>query len=405
MVKLPKLFRATAPLLPQEVWVSRRGKWEAIQLRSQFQRRGERLLYISLVLRRRRVCRTLTLREGEATELLQALGIPAALIDDASHFGGSKIQCVDLQGSNLGRFEVVESSAGSSEQHAESCGGGEAAAAEGPPASHWCTAPPAVLQPAPTTGRQYAEAAIFWDYENISLSGQEDVLAVSSALRTMCSGMGCRLTERRLYMGDMHACGKAVRAELDQAGFTLVHCPRRGVKKEQVDKKIIIDVLMWAWERAARRQAACVVLVTNDGDYAYLLSKLRDLHTTTVVVYDANPASILLRACDAALPLRGGMPCGELPRPSIGAPSGTFPPPQRPHETPPPPPPQPPKPPQPQPPPQQQQPQLPLPDVEAAVKRTVDGPAPPHAQHTTKCSRARPSRLTSPRRRVDWPGV
>merc|ERR1740136_308628 len=131
----------------------------------------------------------------------------------------------------------------------------------------------------------------------------------------MCSGMGCRLTERRLYMGDMHACGKAV--------------------KEQVDKKIIIDVLMWAWERAARRQAACVVLVTNDGDYAYLLSKLRDLHTTTVVVYDANPASILLRACDAALPLRGdlrgGMPCGELPRPSIGAPSGTFPPPQRPH--------------------------------------------------------------------------
>ena len=36
----------------------------------------------------------------------------------------------------------------------------------------------------------------------------------------------------------------------------------------QVDKKIIIDVLMYAWERAARGQAACVVLVTNDGDYA-----------------------------------------------------------------------------------------------------------------------------------------
>ena len=33
----------------------------------------------------------------------------------------------------------------------------------------------------------------------------------------MCTGMGCRLTERRLYLGDMHACGKAVRAELDQA--------------------------------------------------------------------------------------------------------------------------------------------------------------------------------------------
>ena len=268
MVKLPKLFRAAAPLLPQEVWVSRRGKWEAIQLRSQFQRRGERLLYISLVLRRHRVCRTLTLRKGEATELLRALGIPAVVIEEASHFGGSKIQCVDLQGSGLARFEVVET-AGPSEEHAESCGDGEAAAADGPPASHWCTAPsrpPAVL-PAPS-GTQCAEAAIFWDYENISLSGQEDVQAVSNALRAVCTGMGCRLTERRLYLGDMHACGKALRAELDQAGFTLVHCPRRGAKKEQVDKKIIIDVLMYAWERAARGQAACVVLVTNDGDYA-----------------------------------------------------------------------------------------------------------------------------------------
>ena len=236
MVKLPKLFRAAAPLLPQEVWVSRRGKWEAIQLRSQFQRRGERLLYISLVLRRRRVCRTLTLRKGEATELLRALGIPAVVIEEASHFGGSKIQCVDLQGSGLARFEVVET-AGPSEEHAESCGDGEAAAADGPPASHWCTAPsrpPAVL-PAPS-GTQCAEAAIFWDYENISLSGQEDVQAVSNALRAVCTGMGCRLTERRLYLGDMHACGKALRAELDQAGFTLVHCPRRGAKKEQVDK-------------------------------------------------------------------------------------------------------------------------------------------------------------------------
>ena len=238
MVKLPKLFRAAAPLLPQEVWVSRRGKWEAIQLRSQFQRRGERLLYISLVLRRRRVCRTLTLRKGEATELLRALGIPAVVIEEASHFGGSKIQCVDLQGSGLARFEVVET-AGPSEEHAESCGDGEAAAADGPPASHWCTAPsrpPAVL-PAPS-GTQCAEAAIFWDYENISLSGQEDVQAVSNALRAVCTGMGCRLTERRLYLGDMHACGKALRAELDQAGFTLVHCPRRGAKKEQVDKSV-----------------------------------------------------------------------------------------------------------------------------------------------------------------------
>ena len=139
----------------------------------------------------------------------------------------------------------------------------------------------------------------------------------------------------------------------------------------------------------------------------YLLSRLRDMHTTTVVVYDSNPASILLRACDAALPLRNG----------TGAPSGTRPPPPLPHELSPPPPPlqrqQPPQPKQqlqqqlqPQPqlqlqPPQPSQP--PLLDVEAAAGRTLDWL--PHAQHTTICNRARSSRLTSPRRRVDWPGV
>ena len=123
------------------------------------------------------------------------------------------------------------------------------------------------------------------------------------------------------------------------------------------------------------------------------------MHTTTVVVYDSNPASILLRACDAALPLRGGLPCGELPRPNIGGPSGTRPPPPPPHKMPLP---------------SLQQTQMqqqtlpqtprppPLPDVDAAAEHTLDWP---HDQHTTKCSHARSSRLTSPRRRVDWPGV
>ena len=52
------------------------------------------------------------------------------------------------------------------------------------------------------------------------------------------------------------------------SGFTLIDCPARG-KKETLDKRMIVDILAFAWERAARRIPTCVVLITSDGDYAY----------------------------------------------------------------------------------------------------------------------------------------
>jgi uncharacterized LabA/DUF88 family protein len=416
-VKLPKLFRTAAPLLPHDVCANRRGgAWQAIQLRTQFQRRGERCIYISLVLRRRRVCRTLTLRAlpraAPAVECLQGLGIPAALIEEACRFHGSKIQCLDLQGAEVGRFDVVDPA--EPEQHVEDHDGEAAAgtadaSAVAPP---WCSDPPT----APPAARTPTEAAVFWDYENISLGGQEDVHALSDSLRAICSGMDCRLLEKRMYFGNTPSCGKEVRGDLDQAGFTLVCCPKRSHKnREQVDKKILVDAMMFAWERAAKGQGACVVLVTNDGDYAYMLSRLRDMHVRTVVVYNgSDPASVLLKvrgggrdgvgrhreqgggggwigrrlrlerpparaarqACDVALPLRGRV----LPRPgSASLPEAGLPP--RPHETPP---------------------------VAAAGAMAEQPPherPAPHTHVAGKRSRGCSPRLLSPRRRVEWPGV
>lgn len=44
-----------------------------------------------------------------------------------------------------------------------------------------------------------------------------------------------------------------------------------------------------------------MVLISSDGDYAYLLSRLRDIGVKCVVIYGYNCASVLLQSADAAL--------------------------------------------------------------------------------------------------------
>ena len=66
-------------------------------------------------------------------------------------------------------------------------------------------------------------------------------------------------------------------SSLDSSGFDLVSTPTRN-NKETLDKKLIADVLTFAWDSAVRNddKKPCVALLTGDGDYAYTLSKLRD---------------------------------------------------------------------------------------------------------------------------------
>jgi len=91
------------------------------------------------------------------------------------------------------------------------------------------------------------------------------------------------------------------RAAMDQAGFTLVECPARGAK-EVIDKKIIVDVMEFGLTHANCGAACTVVLITSDGDYAYMLSRLRDLQVHVVLVYDRGcVAPNLLHTCDHAL--------------------------------------------------------------------------------------------------------
>ena len=131
--------------------------------------------------------------------------------------------------------------------------------------AHWIEAPD-------------VDCGLFWDYENIPLRAGQCAAHASNRLREICLGFG-RLLERRVYH-DPSKSSKHMRSHnrraLDMSGFTLVDCPTHN-QKESIDKKIIVDVMHFAYARVARKQPVCVVLVTSDGDFSYLLSRLRDM--------------------------------------------------------------------------------------------------------------------------------
>ncbi|CAB9509305.1 Pfam:DUF88 [Seminavis robusta] len=134
----------------------------------------------------------------------------------------------------------------------------------------------------PTLGT--ADVAIFWDFENVRIPAWCPTTTASEGIRNKVAKYG-RIVEKRLYYDSRQPTEyTAPRAELDLSGFTLVDCPTRN-RKETLDKKLIVDVLCFAWERASRGAKACVVLITSDGDYSYALARLRDIGVFTVIIY------------------------------------------------------------------------------------------------------------------------
>jgi len=134
------------------------------------------------------------------------------------------------------------------------------------------------------------DIAVFWDYENVPLPplwsispplpSQSSVPStVANRLRIHLRKLG-RITSLRLYSdySRYRSCPAAAdRSFLSSAGFDLIDCPSQN-GKESVDRKIVVDCLTLAWDREAARATRpfAVVLVSGDGDYSYVLSKLRD---------------------------------------------------------------------------------------------------------------------------------
>ncbi|CAB9509304.1 RNA-binding protein Musashi homolog [Seminavis robusta] len=129
-----------------------------------------------------------------------------------------------------------------------------------------------------------ADVAVFWDFENVRIPAWCPTSTATEEIRNKVAKYG-RIVEKRLYYDSRQPTeSTAPRTELDLSGFTLVDCPSRN-RKETLDKKLIVDMLCFAWERASRGAKACVVLITSDGDYSYALARLRDIGVFTVIIY------------------------------------------------------------------------------------------------------------------------
>jgi hypothetical protein len=139
-----------------------------------------------------------------------------------------------------------------------------------------------------------ADVAIFWDYENVRIPAWCPPSTATEGIRNKVAKYG-RIVEKRLYYDSRQPTEAAApRAELDLSGFTLVDCPSRN-RKETLDKKLIVDVLCFAWERVSMGAKACVVLITSDGENSYVVARLRDIGVFTVVFYRPdNVAKVLI---------------------------------------------------------------------------------------------------------------
>lgn len=164
--------------------------------------------------------------------------------------------------------------------------------------------------PKPAVSR---EISIFWDYENVPLPENCRAAEVSKCIHGAVSQYG-RIVDRRLYSDSRKynaGLTPSNRRFLDSTGFDIVDTPSKG-QKETIDKKMIADILSFAWDCTMRNALVdnatlaiqpCVVLITSDGDYAYTLSKLRDRGVLSMVLYgkECTVAQVLVDTADVAL--------------------------------------------------------------------------------------------------------
>jgi uncharacterized LabA/DUF88 family protein len=145
------------------------------------------------------------------------------------------------------------------------------------------------------------EIGIFWDYENTQVPDWCSAAKASECIRKHVEPRG-RIIERKLYFDSSKTSQQPLeKSALDLSGFSLIDCPSRN-RKETTDKKVIVDMLCFSYERALKGSNVQVVLISSDGDYSYALAKLRDIGVSTFVIYKPDSvASILTSTANEAV--------------------------------------------------------------------------------------------------------
>tara|TARA_Y100000996_G_C22550765_1_gene653619 strand:- start:1221 stop:2189 length:969 start_codon:yes stop_codon:yes gene_type:complete len=124
--------------------------------------------------------------------------------------------------------------------------------------------------------------AIFWDYENARPVAETSIVGLSGRIRDLLIPHGDIVSRKVYYDSQSPSELKTNRTDLDMTGWTLVDCPKRQ-KKETLDKKIIVDLMFFiAYENPHN---ACVCLISGDGDFCYVMNRVRDLGVHTILLY------------------------------------------------------------------------------------------------------------------------
>mmetsp|Transcript_3811 Transcript_3811/g.14863 ORF Transcript_3811/g.14863 Transcript_3811/m.14863 type:complete len:352 (+) Transcript_3811:108-1163(+) len=161
-----------------------------------------------------------------------------------------------------------------------------------------------------------AKVGAFWDYETVRPPNCVDPAMVGRNIVNYARGLG-HIVEANVYYDalDESEAAQTQRSKIDSAGWSHVICPARQ-RKEAVGKKIIVDVMFFVMKyRMDNPQAPLTVcLVSSDGDFCHMLSKLRQLNVHAVAIHDSQTPLDLCASVDETVPLKDIMGRNKPPR-------------------------------------------------------------------------------------------
>ncbi|KIK64269.1 hypothetical protein GYMLUDRAFT_221614 [Collybiopsis luxurians FD-317 M1] len=130
------------------------------------------------------------------------------------------------------------------------------------------------------------QVAIFWDFENCSVSSSLSGYSIVRRIREIASEFGSiKLFKAytQLYEQVVSTRLIAQRSELQCSGVSITDCPHTGYKNV-ADQMIITDMLTFAMDNPTHASTTTIMILSGDRDFSYALSILRLRKYKVVVV-------------------------------------------------------------------------------------------------------------------------
>jgi uncharacterized LabA/DUF88 family protein len=188
-------------------------------------------------------------------------------------------------------------------QHGDLLRGGSISPSSGQPEQPEFERP----EPDPGPAAEPMDVGIFWDFENVRPPRGYSLAKAAKCLRSFLLKQPNtrKIGPQYVYYDSRKISEQSTdRVGLSELGFHMIDCPSRSLsQKETIDKKLIVDAMEFGCEvENGSSTGRCVVLITSDGDFTYMLSKLHAKRVHTVLIHgpETSLAELLLEACDRA---------------------------------------------------------------------------------------------------------